>query len=236
MKKIAIIITAATSLISHTVFANELGGVYCTYDFGYIFSSASVKDGGFSYSMLDKAGFGRFKNSFSYSIGAGYALNKFLRADLTYHNVYNAKLMGEISINKSTWTASQVIPIEAAMMNVYVNMPLLVIAVPYVGIGVGFSQIGSTTYFADNVSVGTSYVGTADAQNFFSYSATAGINIQLTPKIDIGLGYRFQNYGSPKAMVVSQGFSSRPRALPETETKTYPIRLHTVICNLRFTF
>lgn len=104
------------------------------------------------------------EKAFTGGIGAGYRFNKNFRTDVTLN--YSGKYK----------PACQEIRNWTAMLNGYFDFPTNSIITPYVGVGVGWMRVKSSTGFKDNA---------------FAYAGMAGVTVKASQKVDVDLGYRY---------------------------------------------
>ena len=145
--------------------------------------------------LVDGAGYGDFDvGNGGFNIGVGYRLNDLVRAELTYNyrgGAENEKTIqgaGVYSDNKYSVTTSGV------MLNGYVDIPVGGTVTPYVGAGVGFTDVEYMVEFE-----GTGGKGKRKVASFgFSYGFAAGVGIEMNERVAWDVGYRYVNHGSFK--------------------------------------
>ncbi len=104
------------------------------------------------------------ERAFTGGIGAGYRINRNFRTDITIN--YTGKYKPACQEIK-TWTT---------MLNGYFDIPTNSIVTPYLGVGIGWIKVKSSTGYSDSAT---------------AYSAMAGVSIRATQKVDVDLGYKY---------------------------------------------
>ena len=164
-------------------------GMYGVGQAALSFVDDSAKD------LVDGAGYGDFDvGNGGFNIGVGYRLNDLVRAELTYNyrgGAENEKTIqgaGVYSDNKYSVTTSGV------MLNGYVDIPVGGTVTPYVGAGVGFTDVEYMVEFEGTGGKGKRKV----ASSGFSYGFAAGVGIEMNERVAWDVGYRYVNHGSFK--------------------------------------
>ncbi len=132
--------------------------------------AVAIEDSGF-YLRAD-AGISQFakgacigkEEAFTGDVGVGYRYNVNLRVDVTV--AYSGKYKPACQ-SIETWTT---------MLNGYYDIPTGTVVTPYLGAGIGWLHVKSSTGFKDDA------VGV---------SAMAGISVRASEKVDVDLGYRY---------------------------------------------
>lgn len=104
------------------------------------------------------------EQAFTGGIGAGYRFNRNFRSDVTIN--YSGKFKPACQEIR-TWTA---------MLNGYFDIPTNSIITPYVGFGMGWMNVKSSTGFKDNA---------------LAISGMAGLTVKASQKVDVDVGYRY---------------------------------------------
>lgn len=154
---------------------------------------------------------GRFDKDVSYGIGAGYQVNDYLRGDVTL-DTYNSNFEGSASTDSRCGTASPVgtscrfngaadFRTIGVMGNVYADLGTVAGFTPYVGAGVGVTNVKWDTFTLTPACVdGTSACNSTPyaAQTFegmdswrFSYALMAGVSYDVAQSVKFDLGYRY---------------------------------------------
>ncbi len=190
---VASVASSAFSAQAQTLNANNAelsgAGIYAVGQAVLSFVDDSAKN------LANGAGYGDFDvGNGGFDIGVGYRLNNWLRAEVTYNyrgGGENEKMVygaGVYSDNKYSVTTSGV------MLNGYVDIPVGGAVVPYVGAGVGFTNVEYTIEFEGNGGKGKRKVDSSG----FSYGFAAGIGIEMNERVAWDVGYRYANHGSFK--------------------------------------
>lgn len=186
---VAFVASSAFPVRAQTVSDSSGAGMYAVGQAMLSFVDASAKD------VESGAGYGDFDvGNGGFNVGVGYRLNDLLRAELTYNyrgGSENEKTIcgvGVYSDNKYSVTTSGV------MLNGYVDIPVGGAVAPYVGAGVGFTDVEYTFEFA-----GTGGKGKRNtASSGFSYGFATGVGIEMNEQVTWDVGYRYVNHGSFK--------------------------------------
>lgn len=194
-------------------------GWYIRGDLGY---SGWVKGGKPDYTVYEPGGTvfsresfdsGRFSKPISYGVGAGYQFSNSLRVDLTT-DFFAGDLDGTSNIDapcsgaeaagtscgfnhKAEYSAFNV------MANGYVDLATIAGFTPYIGAGVGatnlrWDSLGSQPFCVDGASAcsGDAYArGSLPGYNSwrFTYALMAGASIDISNRVKLDLGYRFSD-------------------------------------------
>lgn len=102
--------------------------------------------------------------SFTGGLGAGYRFNRKFRTDVTVN--YTGKYEPACQ-DIQTWTA---------MLNGYFDIQTRSIITPYLGLGIGWISVKSSTGYKDDA---------------MAYSAMAGISVKASHKLDVDIGYKY---------------------------------------------
>ncbi len=190
---VASVALSAVSAAAQTLDANNAdsseSGMYAVGQAVLSFVDDSAKD------LASGAGYGDFDvGNGGFNIGAGYRMNDLLRAELTYNyrgGAENEKTIqgaGVYSDNKYSVSTSGI------MLNGYVDIPVGGAVTPYVGAGVGFTDVDYTVEFEGTGGKGKRKVDSSG----FSYGFAAGVGIEMNERVAWDVGYRYVNHGSFK--------------------------------------
>jgi opacity protein-like surface antigen len=161
-----------------------------------------------------------------YSVGLGYKVNGNLRADVSY-NFSTLKYSGQSY--KSDF--NQKIKLKTGMLNLYYDFFGDKVLTPYLGVGLGFSQIKPGDAVINNANGAiTSFSKRA---NNLSYSIASGISAKVNEKVNLDIGYKYQDHGKANGFYsyeTSTGFEK------DLNTKKYKIKTHSAIVGVRFNF
>ncbi len=179
---------ALIALFSASAHAAEKSAVYGVGRFAMQFADGSVvKSNGTEVGDfdLDNAGL---------DIGVGVKLNDMFRAEITY----NYRGGGE---NEKTWLSSSsyiketyTLTTSGVMLNGYIDIPTNSAVKPYIGAGVGFTNVEYELEYEVNGFHETDKVSSTE----FSYNFAAGIGIEMNKQVTWDIGYRYTDYGSFK--------------------------------------
>ena len=179
---------------------------------------------------------GRFSEPFSYGVGMGYQFNDVFRADLTT-DFFNGSFDGRSNLG-APCTTSQAAGTTcgvthnadynaiSVLANGYVDIANIAGFTPYVGAGVGMTNIqwgGSHTYRCKNgagVCDGTTYLPEnwpGEESWRFTYALMAGASYDLTNRVKLDLGYRFTDMNGGKMF----GYTTAEQANGATGTKAF---------------
>ncbi|PLX42326.1 MAG: hypothetical protein C0605_04995 [Hyphomicrobiales bacterium] len=102
--------------------------------------------------------------AFTGGIGAGYRFNRNFRSDVTLNYTGRYKPACQ---KIRTWTA---------MLNGYFDIPTNSIITPYLGVGIGWINVKSSTGFKDDS---------------VAYAGMVGLTMKASQKVDVDLGYKY---------------------------------------------
>ncbi len=118
-----------------------------------------------------------------YGAGAGYRFLPWLRADLT--------LDYATAVSATTARGATDLSAVTAMANVYWDMFTFANLTPYVGAGVGISQLTFNFTPTFSTSLGD------QSQSALGWNVSAGVGWAITPLWTLDVGYRYSSYSSP---------------------------------------
>ncbi len=134
---------------------------------------------------LNFTGVTQRQSSFAADIGAGYNINGWLRADITYGwrqshtDVFGARTTG-----------------KQLLANAYVDLGTWNSITPYIGVGAGESFRRSSAPTVRDQS-----------KNTFAWALMAGLGFSVTENIKLDIGYRYLNLGKASGLVGAVPFS-----------------------------
>ncbi|HWK87893.1 MAG TPA: outer membrane beta-barrel protein [Xanthobacteraceae bacterium] len=201
----------------------EYGGWYLRGDIGITNQSVKRLDSpAFTpdVAVLQKS----FDSAGLFGVGAGYQFNSWLRSDVTgeYRSKANFSGLDFVSTipqtnqyrgDKSEWLF---------LWNVYADLGTWYNITPFVGAGIGFTQltIGNFTDVSSAPALGIS--GDHSKWNF-AWALHAGLAYHVTPNFTVELAYRYVNLGNG---------STNDMTLPDGSNPTYnPIQFKNVYSN-----
>ncbi len=125
-----------------------------------------------------------------FGAGAGYRFQPWLRADLTmdYGTAVSATTMNGVT-NLSAVTA---------MANVYWDIFTFANITPYVGAGIGVTQLTFNFTPTFSTSLGD------QSQIEYGWNVSAGVGWAITPLWTLDVGYRYSSFGSPTFHLLQQ--------------------------------
>ncbi|HUH48915.1 MAG TPA: outer membrane protein [Mycoplana sp.] len=193
-------------------------GWYIRGDLGY---SASINGGDPSYRYTDALGAdqsnsvddARFSKPFSYGFGMGYQFNDYLRTDLTA-DFFNSSVDGESQIGSNCpvgggscdLTHDTGFDAISVMANGYVDLGTYAGFTPYVGAGVGSTNIqwdDAKTVTCDDVNCVTTRNPGEESWRF-TYALMAGASYDLTNRVKLDVGYRYSDVDGGKMFGYNQ--------------------------------
>ncbi|MBD9373410.1 porin family protein [Rhizobium sp. ARZ01] len=148
-----------------------------------------------------------FSDTFSYGFGMGYQFNNYLRTDLTV-DFFNSSVEGESQIDSNCpvgggscdLTHDTGFDAISVMANGYVDLGTYAGFTPYVGAGVGSTNIqwdDAKTVTCDDVSCVTTRNPGEESWRF-TYALMAGASYDLTNRIKLDVGYRYSDVDGGK--------------------------------------
>lgn len=238
----------------------EIGsGWYLRGDIGY---TASESGAAGSYSVFDAGppesytstpfASSDLKTDWSASIGVGYAFTDYLRADATVE--FGSGRFSGNSVSADPCPVDPVAGTSCAfsdsadykgyglMANAYFDLGTFAGFTPYVGGGLGMTQVrwddlsrtnrcvdGGTTCAAA-IAGATSHPGETEWR--FTYALMAGFSYDITDQLKLDLGYRYQNIDSDAMF----GYDSASRLAGATGVQAYDdgIESHEIRAGLRY--
>jgi outer membrane protein OmpA-like peptidoglycan-associated protein len=112
--------------------------------------------------------------------------------------------------------------VEAAMLNLWLDLAKSSSVHPYIGGGGGYAR-----FRIKNVQYGDTPELRRDHDDIFAWQAGAGLDFDLTERFDLGLGYRYFHTDKAKFNAV--------RAQPDAEQTTH-YRSHAALLSMRYSF
>lgn len=184
---------------------------------------------------------GRFSEPFSYGVGMGYQFNDVFRADLTtdfFSGSYDGRsnLAARCTTAQAAGTTCGVTHDTdynaiSVLANAYIDIANIAGITPYVGAGIGVTNIqwgGSHTYRCKN---GTAACNgdTYQPQNWpgeeswrFTYALMAGASYDLTNRVKLDFGYRFTDMNGGRMF----GYTGNEQLVGAAGTKAYDDGFH----------
>jgi opacity protein-like surface antigen len=142
---------------------------------------------------LDKGG---FDSAPTFGVGVGYRHNDWLRFDITgeYRGKSTFRALdttgpgqaNDYTFNKSEWLF---------LANAYLDLGTWWCVTPFVGAGLGFTQVTISNFRDVNVpALGVAYAEDTSKWNF-AWAAHAGLAYKVTPNVTVELAYRYLSLG-----------------------------------------
>ena len=124
------------------------------------------------------------------------------------------------------------------MLNTYYDTPIIYKRVRvYLGAGAGYAEINPNNAFmsSDEYKVNT-ILKSQKTQNF-SYSIMTCITCNIYKKLDLDVGYKFQDYGRGKSFKSYESYiaSEKRSEWVYKEQKKFRIKAHNLTIGLRYT-
>jgi len=169
-------------------FKELLSGWYVRADIGYRWNSFA------SFEAATPVVSQKYNNAIAGTLGVGYKYQWF-RADVTVDRSVRTNFSGTTAgAGAQPRYTAKITPLSG-LGNVYADLGTWAGFTPYVGAGVGFTQISSEEYFDATRPTGTG--GKGKSVNF-SWAWMAGIAVQVKPNWIVDIGFRHLDMGSVK--------------------------------------
>ena len=181
------------------------GGWYLRGDAMYSFNK--LRGSNFfqgSNSLLTDFTTGSVENSYGLGAGVGYQMSSLLRADLTADYMFSSNFTGSTKGScgvAAACTSKDLASFSALsiLANAYVDLGTYYSITPYVGAGIGGTNINwsslSNTACSDANPASCDLTVTHDGRNSwrFTYALMAGASVDLTCNIKADAGYRYRH-------------------------------------------
>jgi len=158
------------------------------------------------YQWLDR---GSFSSSGLVGGGVGFALNQWLRGDVTVEYRMPSKFTAlDTFINQGTGL-SNVNDYRARksellfLANAYADLGLYGAITPYVGAGIGTSRNTISGFVDHNPQTGVSLTGATHSQWQLAWALHAGIGVDLNERTTLDVGYSFTHLGNARTGAIS---------------------------------
>jgi opacity protein-like surface antigen len=166
-----------------------------------------------------------------YFLGFGYKINDKLRSEVTY-SYTDLKYQRNIASEKNPTMIleyKQKVNIQTGMINLFYDVATYQKLTPYVGFGLGYAKINPKE--ANMVSKrGTTSYQSNKSENL-SYALMGGLSINMTDRINVDIGYKFQDFGKAKSL-----YSPDMIAAPQQVEKGFKIKTHSGTIGVRYSF
>lgn len=191
------------------------------------FNDPKVKVGNFRHESLDGTGL--------IGGGVGYRFSPWFRGDVTFDYEFPSEFNGRAPCKKTCIKGGNAYSKESAdlsaftaLVNGYVDFGTWNSVTPYIGAGVGASNVAISNYHFKNPNGTTGKWKDGDKWNF-AWAATAGLAFAVTEAVSIDLNYRFVSLGDGQTGNVKIGTGKNP-------VKFEDIYAHEVRIGLRYMF
>lgn len=153
-----------------------------------------------NFTWLDQ---GSFTSGISYGLGAGYQLNDWFRVDFTgewrggskFHALDQFRNGVNINTNDYTFTKSEWL----FLANAYIDLGTWWCITPFIGAGVGFTNLKIGNYRDVNVIAGGGGWAKDNTETNFAWALHAGASYAVTKSFAVELSYRYLNLGDGKS-------------------------------------
>ena len=163
-------------------------------------------------------------------MGLGYKFNDHFRTELAYRKVNNLKYNAKVT---STRKYKQKIKLQAVMLNSYYEISSTYKIKTYVGIGLGYTNIKPGEVSRSSSSNTMTYK--ANNSDNFTYSLMTGVSVNMTDKLNLDLGYRFQDYEKTKKFYTKK-LNDKPCNDYPAKDSGIKIRTHSLTVGVRYNF
>lgn len=207
-------------------------------------SSTNIRNGQAFYA---ESGHRRFNNGLASSIGLGYKPNKYFRTEVAYNRIDNLKYSVNRTLNVNginiLYNDRQKLKLQAIMANIYLDIPLHQRFAPYLGAGLGYSEIApgraSNVISVDSIGPAGAFIYRTKSSRDLSYALMTGVVVSVSKNLDLDVGYRFQDFGRNKSFnvrtqITPRGDVGRVDHLPSVQGPR--IQTHTVMAGIRYNF
>lgn len=167
---------------------SPLQGYYVRGDLGYAWGRMSGAENTSPFANPTNTKLG---NGFVGGVGAGYKSTWF-RTDLTLDYTGSLKFEGtQIAPGDTSAKVSAV----SALLNGYLDLGTWYRMTPYMGAGVGATQVHVSGFTAPAGRPGAGANGGSNTRYNFAYALMAGVGYSMTRNLMIDAGYRYMNFG-----------------------------------------
>ena len=174
-----------------------------------------------------KGGEKRLNSGITYSLGLGYKFNDHFRTELTYNKVNNLKYSAKVTTDREY---KQKIKLQAVMLNSYYDISPAHKLKPYAGIRLAYTNIKPGEALRTSDSNAMTYKA-----NNFTYSLMTGVSVNMTEKLNLDIGYRFQDYGKTKKFYAKK-LNDKPWNNYPAKDSGIKIRTHSLTVGVRYNF
>ena len=173
-----------------------------------------------------------FNSSPIYSLGFGYKINDKFRSEVTY-SYTDLKYKRNIPSEKNSTIIpkyKQKVNIQTGMVNLFYDITTYQKLTPYIGFGLGYAKINPNKASLSTKAAETLYV--SNKSENLTYALMGGLSINMTDRINVDIGYKFQAFGKAK------GFSKYEflNAINSLSPKSFKIKTHNGTIGVRYSF
>ena len=166
-----------------------------------------------------------------YSLGFGYKINDKLRSEVTY-SYTDLKYKRNIASEKNPTMISeykQKVNIQTGMINLFYDVATYQKLTPYIGFGLGYAKINPKE--ASVISKRGTISYQSNKSENLTYALMGGLSINITDKIKVDIGYKFQDFGKAKPLYYPEML-----AAPQQVEKSFKIKTHSGTIGVRYSF
>ena len=176
-----------------------------------------------------------FNSSPVYSLGFGYKINDKLRSEVVYSYI-DLKYKRNIASEKNPTMIpeyKQKVNIQTGMINLFYDVATYQKLTPYIGFGLGYAKIdpkeASVISKMGNTSYNASYQ--SNKSENLTYALMSGLSINMTDRINVDIGYKFQDFGKAKPL-----YTPNMLAAAQQVEKGFKIKTHSGTIGVRYSF
>jgi opacity protein-like surface antigen len=224
--------TAALAAVAVITFANADDTLYLRFDAGSIKQSNNVKS---SQNFYKQSGNKKLVRDFIYSFGWGYKISENFRTDINFSKVDSLKYSGNLENKKIFYTYSQNFEIQSTVLNFYYELPIKKFIKPYIGFGLGYSNIKPNTAYktaTTRYGISTSELYNKNATNF-SYALLGGFTIKANEKFEFDFNYKFQDFGKSNVIYKTKDHKG---TIQSQKPESFKIKANIVTFGVRYNF
>jgi opacity protein-like surface antigen len=133
---------------------------------------------------------GKLDQAFMVGIGLGYQFSPWFRADVTVDHRFAASLRGTDLGTGGAYALDRAnVDATAVFLNGYVDLPLWIGITPYVGAGIGLSQLRVESHELVGISGAMRLPSQTDT--LLAWALMGGVAFDITGNLKVDLGYRY---------------------------------------------
>jgi opacity protein-like surface antigen len=172
-----------------------------------------------------------FNSSPIYSLGFGYKINDKLRSEVTYsYTDLKYKFNGHSTGNKNVIiNCAQKVNIQTGMINLFYDIATYQKLTPYIGFGFGYAKINPKKASLSTKTTETLYM--SNKSENLTYALMGGLSINMTDRINVDIGYKFQDFGKAKPL-----YSQNMLTTGSDIVKGFKIKTHSGTIGVRYSF